>query len=261
MVVDPLGEVADLQVAIDALELDEANLMVAVMNLMTKKISSMTLQQVTFKMQNTLLMAASRKSKIDDTVAKLNNPMSIRSVKQNYKVLYLLQDLLTVFKPDGHLLVPGSLEDMSDLAVAAVQILEENVRILLRDNEVHQVAKESHLGWNIITFLNEEEVDEEEKDSARIIKSKDVVAAEKSFMSFSIDWQKMANHKSGGRGGEGGGRGGRGGRGGHGGKGRGGKCLNGVAAGSEVGKASERRNGGCHRCGGPHFVRKCTVPL
>ena len=58
MVVDPLGEVADLQLAIDALELDEANPMVAVMTLMTNKISSMTIQQVTFKKQNSLLIAA-----------------------------------------------------------------------------------------------------------------------------------------------------------------------------------------------------------
>ena len=79
MVVDPLGgEVADIQLATDALELDDANPMVALMTLMTSKISSLSLQQVTSKKQNA--MAASRKSKIDDTVAKLNNPMSIRSV-------------------------------------------------------------------------------------------------------------------------------------------------------------------------------------
>ena len=65
--VDPLGEVADLQHAIDALELDEANPMVAVMTLM---ISLLTLQHVTSKKQHTLLMAAFRKFKIDDTVAK-----------------------------------------------------------------------------------------------------------------------------------------------------------------------------------------------
>ena len=104
--------------------MDEANPRVAVMTLMTNKISSMTLQQVTFKKQNTLLMAASRKSKIDDTVAKLNNPMSIRSVKLNYKVLHLVEDLLTVFKPD-------------DRPLAAVKILVEIVRILQRDTEVH----------------------------------------------------------------------------------------------------------------------------
>ena len=125
--------------------------------------------------------------------------MNICSVKLNYKVLHLVEDLLSVFKPDGRSLVPVNLEDMADLALAAFQILEEIVRILLRDNEVHQVAKDNHLGWNILPFLDEEEVAVEEKDSARIIKSKDVVAAEKSFMSFSIDKQKTANHKAGGR--------------------------------------------------------------
>ena len=116
------GEVADIQLAVDALELDDANPMVALMTLMTRKISSLSLQQVTSKKQNALLMAASRKSKIDDTVAKLANPMSIRAVKLNYKILHMVEDLLAVFKPDGHPLVPLNLDDMSDLAVVKPSI-------------------------------------------------------------------------------------------------------------------------------------------
>ena len=87
-----------------------------------------------------------------------------------------------------------NLEDMAVVAAAAVFIMEEIVRILLRDDEVHQVAKESHLGWKILPYLDEEEVAEEEKDSSRIIKSKDVSAAEKSFLSFAIDRQKNLSH-------------------------------------------------------------------
>ena len=44
------------------------------------------------------------------------------------------------------------------------------------------------------------------------------------------------------------------------GRGKGKSTLNGVAAGG-VGKSSKPRNGGCHRCGGPHFVRACTVAI
>ena len=113
MMVDPLnGEVADIQLAVDA-----------------------------------LLMAAARKNMINDTVAKLANPMSIRAVKLNYKILFMVEDLLSVFKLDGLALVPSNLDDMKDLAAAAVLILEEIVRLLQRDSEVQQVVKDSHLGW------------------------------------------------------------------------------------------------------------------
>ena len=72
MVVDPLGEVADLQVAIDAIEFDEANPMVAVMTLMTNKIPSTTIQQVTFKKQNSLLMAARVFKPVDKPLVPVN---------------------------------------------------------------------------------------------------------------------------------------------------------------------------------------------
>ena len=118
---------------------------------------------------------------------------------------------------------------------------------------------------DLLPFLDEEETAEEEKDSTKVIKSKEVVAAEKAYKSFHIDRNKTANQKSGGRGGGGAGRGGGCGKGngkGKGkGKGRGKGGLNGVAAGGGVGKPCKPRNGGCHRCGGPHFMRACTVPI
>ena len=52
MVVDPLGEVADLQIAIDALELEETSPMKAVMIHMTNKIYSKSIQQVNIKKQH-----------------------------------------------------------------------------------------------------------------------------------------------------------------------------------------------------------------
>ena len=99
-------------------------------------------------------MASARKGRIDDTVAKLANPMSIRAVKLNYRLLFMVEDLLSVFKPDGLALVPTNLDNMKDLATAAVLVLEEIVRLLKRDSEVHQVAKDSHLGWNLLPFLD-----------------------------------------------------------------------------------------------------------
>ena len=49
---------ADLQVAIDALELADTSPRKAVLVQMTNKISSLTIKQVNFKKQNSLLMAA-----------------------------------------------------------------------------------------------------------------------------------------------------------------------------------------------------------
>ena len=66
----------------------------------------------------------------------------------------MLEDMLSVFKTDGLALVPTNLEVMKDLSAAAVVVLEEIVRLLQRDSEVHQVAKESHLGWNLLPFLD-----------------------------------------------------------------------------------------------------------
>ena len=55
MMVDPLnGEVAEIQLVVDSLALDDADPMVVLMTLMTRKISSLSLQQVTSKKQNTL---------------------------------------------------------------------------------------------------------------------------------------------------------------------------------------------------------------
>ena len=121
---------------------------------------------------------------------------------------------MAVFKSDGAAFVPTDLDTMKDLSAAAVIVLEEIVRLLQRDSEVHQVAKDSHLGWNLLPFLDEEEIAVEERDSTRLIKSKEVVSAEKAYMAYHVDSAKTASHKnSGGRGGSGSGSGHGGGRG------------------------------------------------
>ena len=80
-------------------------------------------------------------------------------------------------------------------------VLEEIFRLLQRNSDVYQVAKDSHLGWNLLPFLDKEETTEEEKDSSKLIKSKEVGATEKAYMLFHIDRKKTAKHKNGGRGG------------------------------------------------------------
>ena len=52
------------------------------------------------------------------------------------------------------------------------------------------------MGWSLLPFLDEEETAYEERDSSKIIKSKDVVLAEKAFMSYHL-WTKARPPPSG----------------------------------------------------------------
>ena len=105
---------------------------------------------------------------MDEGVSKLSNPMSVRAVKLNFRVLHLLEDILSVLKPEGVVLVPT---DLVKVGAMIVVLLEEVTRLLLRDCEVHQVAKDSHLGWSLLPFLDEEETAYKERNSRKWIKS------------------------------------------------------------------------------------------
>ena len=113
--------------------------------------------------------------------------MSVRAVTNNFRIQHIIEDILTTLKPNGQVLVPVSLGRAAATIKAQVVLLEEMSRILQRDSEVHQMAKDSHIGWSLLPYLDEEEIATEEKDSLKIIKSKDVTAAEKSFMTFTLD--------------------------------------------------------------------------
>ena len=195
-----------------------------------------------------MLLAASRKAKVGEVVSRLTNPMSVRAVTLNFRVLHILEDIMSVLKPNGVVYVPTDLVQVGAVILAQTVLLEEVTRLLLRDCEVHQVAKDSHLGWSLLPFLDEEETAYEERDSSKIIKSKEVVLAEKAFMSYHLDKGKTASFRGAGSGrgaaaSRGAGRKGKGK-----GKGRGKSSLNSVSSGS-VGKSSKPRTGGCHRCG------------
>ena len=206
-----------------------------------------------------MLLTAARKAKVAATLSKLTNPMSQRAVTNNFRILHIIEDIMTVLKPNGQVLVPVNLDRAAATIQAQIVLLEEISRILQRDSEVHQIAKDSHVGWSLLPYLDEEETAVEEKDSLKLIKSKAIAAAEKSYMTYTLDKSKTSTFSRGGAGrgvsntrGKGKGKG----------KGRGKvkSPLNGVASGS-VAKASKPRSGGCHRCGGPHFVRACTVAV
>ena len=198
MIVDPLHDLADIQLAFDNLALDDpdTNPMVQLMTQMSRQLSALNIKQATTKKQNAMLLVSARKAKVDETVGKLTNPMSVRAVSLNFMFMFMVEDMLAVFKPDGAALVHTDLDNMRDLSAAAAVFLEEIVRLIQRDSEVHQLAKDSHMGWNLLPFLDEEETAVEERDSARLIKSKEVVASEKAYMSFHIDRNKTARKRT-----------------------------------------------------------------
>ena len=257
---EPLDDMGSIEAAVNAISNDSAQI-ISVLEGMTAKIDILTLDNQFTKQENQQLLAAARKAKLAAMIAKLTNPMSIRAVTNNCKMNDMIQDLLSTLKSNGQLCVPVSFDRTTILIEAQVVVLEEMSRLLLRDNEVHQIAKDSHIGWALLPYLDEEETATEEKESLKLIKSKAISEAEKAYMSFHVDKNKTYSYSkgSGGRGGAST-RGARKGKGGRGGKGKGKSNLNQVSGGT-VGKSSKPRSGGCHRCGGPHFVRSCTVAV
>ena len=72
--------------------------------------------------------------------------MSKRAVTLNCRVLHILEDIMSVLKPNGVVYVPTNLVQVGAVSLAQTVLLEEISRLLQRDCEVHQVAKNSHLG-------------------------------------------------------------------------------------------------------------------
>ena len=93
----------DIQQAVDDLTKDTPDTvpMAEMFGLMAKELRSLSLAQKITKRENALLLAASRKAKVDEVVSRLTNPMSVRAVKLNFRVLHLLEDIMSVLKPNG----------------------------------------------------------------------------------------------------------------------------------------------------------------
>ena len=257
-VVEPLDDMGSIGAAVNAITNDKAPI-ISILESMAARMNNLAMENRLTKQENLQLLTAARKAQVASTLAKLTNPMSIRAVTNNYKLQHMIEDILSTLKSNGQICVPVSLDRATAIIEAQVVLLEEMSRLLQRDNEVHQIAKDSHIGWALLPYLDEEETASEEKDSLKLIKSKDISTAEKNFMSFNLDKSKTStfNRGAGGRGGAS-----TRGKGKNKGKGRqkGKSTLNQVSGGS-VGKSNKPRSGGCHRCGGPHFVRSCTVAV
>ena len=124
---DPLHNFSDIQQAVNDMAKENPNTvpMAEMLGLMAKELRSLTLSQKTTKRENSLLLAAACKAKVDEVVSRLSNPMSVRAVKLNYRVLHLLEDIMSVLKPEGVVYVPTDLVKVGAVIVAQVVLLEE----------------------------------------------------------------------------------------------------------------------------------------
>ena len=79
-----------------------------------------------------MLLTAARKAKVASTLSKLTNPMSQRAATatNNFRILHIIEDILTVLKPNGQVLVPVTLGRAAATIEAQVTLLEEISRIL-----------------------------------------------------------------------------------------------------------------------------------
>ena len=150
--------IRDIASALDSLGLDPTNPMHAVLEKLTRHLSTMTVAQDSLEKQNKFLLDAERKAKVDTAVRFLNNPMSVRIVRHNYRLLFHIEDLLSVFNPGDTPLVSTDLDTINDLISAATGVLKEVVRLIKRESEMHTVVQKSHIGWKVASVLDEDEL-------------------------------------------------------------------------------------------------------
>ena len=221
-------------------------------------INNIALANEDLEQKQKTLLEATRKHKMEAFVKSLTNPMSARAVRHICKVGWLVDDLLAVFAPDGVPFVPTDLPSTCDIIEASVSVMKEMKRLLSREQEMHRVAQVSPLGWRTVAELDKKEVDMEEKEDEKVVTSALVTSAENSFMAYTLALSKAKNFSQS--------------------TGKGGKTPTkkyprkkpskapkdsslGVQHGKASGRVSKPRYGGCHRCGGPHFVRACPKPI
>ena len=142
----------------NAIAVDDPAPMINMLEDMSARLHTLTLEQKLTKRENAMLLTAARKAKVAATLSKLTNPMSQRAVTNNFRILHIIEDIMTVLKPNGQVLVPVNLGRAAATIQAQTVLLEEISRILQRDSEVHQIAKDSHVGWSLLPYLDEEEM-------------------------------------------------------------------------------------------------------
>ena len=74
--VEPLHDFADIGAAVNAIAGDDMAPMINMLEDMSARLHSLSLEQRATKRENAMLVAASRKAKVAATLSRLTNPMS-----------------------------------------------------------------------------------------------------------------------------------------------------------------------------------------
>ena len=133
---EPLHNFVDIGAAVAAIAnaTPDPAPMIKMFEEMSEELHSLSLEQKATKRENAMLVAASRKAKVADTLSRLSNPMSQRAVTLNFRVLHIIEDIMSVLKPNGKVFVPTNLERAGAIILAQTVLLEEVTRIIQRDS-------------------------------------------------------------------------------------------------------------------------------
>ena len=223
-------------------------------NALTIGMLSLTLKSLTE--QTAVLNHA--KQDIAVKVGTQTNPMSKRAIEHDLRLLDCLEDIRSYLLVNGSpvLVTPHNIE-LVNQAIGLVLAMTETMKSKISANsDKHTIARISALGWKLVSGIEELEgdlsgismVDLRSKETAYMKHLAAVAVTTKSVVSTAATskgaakWKKNKGKKPAGS------------------QNRGSGDSNlGKKKGGGVSK--KPKTGGCHRCGGAHFVRNCDKPL
>ena len=222
-------------------------------SLSVSQLSAVVQQLVTDHSQ---LLSAKKESEIQRQVGMFTNPLSKRAVEGLLRMSDAVDRVCKILTVGGSVVIASAtnfshINTLIGLVLGGLQEMKDRVQ---SDLNKFEVSIQSPLGWRIVSGL------EKLEGSVGTISRADLRAQEQIFLrheALLLASSKAASSKNnqGGGGGEAAGKGK--------GKGKGAKTSAADQAtkkkkGGGVGKP---KRGGCHRCGGPHFVRACPKPV
>ena len=223
-------------------------------SLSVSQLSAVVQQLVTDHSQ---LLSAKKESEIQRQVGMFSNPLSKRAVEGLLRMADAVDRVCKILTVGGSVVIATAtnfahINTLIQLVLGGLQEMKDRVQ---SDLNKFEVSIQSPLGWRFVSGL------EKLEGSVGTISRADLRAQEQIFLrheALLLASSKAATSKNN-QGGGGGAAAGKG-------KGKGKGAAKTSAAdqatkkkkGGGVGKP---KRGGCHRCGGPHFVRACPKPV
>jgi hypothetical protein len=226
------------------------------MNALTMGMLSLSLKNLTE--QAAVLTHAKREQDVATKVGTHTNPMSKRAIEHDLRLLDCLEDIRTYLIVDGSPVVvtPYNSDQVSQAIVLVLAMTETMKTKINANSDKHTIARISQLGWKLVSGIEELEgdlggismVDLRAKETSHMKHIAAVATTTKSVVTSAgaskgvNRWRKKKGQKPGG-------------------------SQNRNQGDSNLGKkmgggiAKKPKSGGCHRCGGAHFVRNCDKPL